>query len=136
MCVASGALTYGGLQQRHVQMLPGERGTAARGPKMVVCAEVAKSCSNDDVTTEAGEVGGRPCNPVVKRERGCGGPSSHNTHTHVQYSNNQNILKHTRLRTQAYFYICVHTETRMPTVFLSLSLSLSHSPNTVVYCAA
>lgn len=31
---------------------------------MVVCAEVAKSCSDDDVTIEVWEMGRRPYNPV------------------------------------------------------------------------
>lgn len=35
---------------------------------MVVCAEVAKSCSDDDVTMEAGEMGGRPLSSMEERE--------------------------------------------------------------------
>lgn len=99
---------------------------------MVVCAEVAKRCSDDDVTTEAVEMGGRPCDPLWKRERGCGG---HNTHLCTCWHTHICSIPTTKtcLYTHTYVFICVHTETHTPAVF---SLSLSHSPNTVVYCAA
>lgn len=89
---------------------------------MVVCAEEAKSCCDDDVTVEVEEKGGRPCNSVWKKERV---PNSHNTH--MRYSHNQNILKHTCMLTHAFLNVCVHTEMQhaRSSLFLSLSFSLS-----------
>lgn len=55
----------GGFQQCHLNAAWG-RDNVARN---VIYAEVAKCCTDDDVTMEVGEMERRPCISVLKRER-------------------------------------------------------------------
>lgn len=63
MCVTSGARTSWRSPAMPFKLCQG-RESAARGTQIVVCAEVAKSCSTDDVTMEDEEIERRRCDPV------------------------------------------------------------------------